>query len=191
MKSRMMMKLGMSGVLLCAVAMADHGGNDQGNAFTSGIVGSMPNQVVAGVSSGGAPWVVREGHAKLTKKGKLNVEVEGLLIAAGLLANGNPVPQNLVGTTATVMFVAASLVCGGTVVDSTPAVALSAAGNAEMEGKVNAPAACATPAVLVRIAPSITATGLDLKAFIALSGSVLANDDDKDDHGKDETGRSR
>ena len=79
------------------------------------------------------------------KNGKLNVEVEGLLIAAGQLANGTPVPANLVGTTGTVMFVAASLVCGGMVVDSTPAFALSAAGNAEMEGRVNAPASCAAP----------------------------------------------
>ena len=189
-----MMRLGLSGVLLCAVAMADHGGNDQNNAFTSGIVGSMPNQSVAGVASGGAPWVVREGHAKLTKNGKLNVEVEGLLIAAGQLANGTPVPANLVGTTGTVMFVAASLVCGGMVVDSTPAFALSAAGNAEMEGRVNAPASCAAPAVLVRIAPSISAIGQELRAFIALSGSSLKNDDDdhaRDDHGRDETGRSR
>lgn len=191
MKSQMIVRLGIAGVMLSAVAMADRGGDDKGNAFSSGMVGSMPSQTVAGVTSGGAPWVVREGHAKLTKKGKLNVEVEGLLIAAGLLANGSPVPANLVGTTGTVMFVSASLVCGNVVAGSTPAVALSAAGNAEMEGMVKAPASCATPAVLVRIAPSITATPQELRSFIALSGSALdKNDDDhgKDDHDRDETG---
>jgi hypothetical protein len=187
MKSQMM-KLGFAAILCSAAAFADHGGNDKGNAFSSGIVGSMPNQSVAGVNSGGAPWVVREGHAHLSKKGNLSVEVEGLLIAAGNLANGNPVPANLVGTTGPVMFVAASLVCGGVVVDSTPAAALSAAGNAEMEGKLTVPATCAAPSVLVRIAGSLAATPQELGPFIALSGSSV---DDDGDHGKDEMGQRR
>src|SRR5690348_5297505 len=82
--------------LLSATALADGGDKNQNAAFTSGIIGSMPNQSVAGVASGGAPWTVREGHAVLRQGGKLTVEVEGLLIVAGLLANGSPVPANLI-----------------------------------------------------------------------------------------------
>ncbi len=191
-KEKMMLKVTFrvwaATMLLSVAGWADHG-NGNGNrnaAFSSGIIGSVPNQSIAGVTSGGAPWVVREGHARLRSNGKLNVEVEGLLITAGVLATGNPVPQNLIGTTGPVTMVAASLVCNGVVVGSTAVAPLSTSGNAEMEGKVTT-AACGSPTVLVRIAPSTSATAAELGAFIAVSGTGpgTGDDEDDDDRGND------
>jgi hypothetical protein len=174
-------------VFSCA-AMAEGVGVRRDLVFSSDMIGSMPNQTVAGISSGNAPWTIREGHASLRRNGKLNVEVEGLLITAGTLANGNPVPDNLVGTVGPVSMVAASLVCGGVIVGSTPVVPLTPAGDAEMEGKIKGSNFCATPVVLVRIAPSVSATTAELGAFIALSGSAMSDDNPNDDANDDRGG---
>jgi hypothetical protein len=186
MKTNTMSKVGIAAVLFCTAVLADDGNNGQ-LAFSSGIIGSTPNQAIAGVVSGGAPWIVREGHARLKSNGRLNVEVVGLVITNGRLANGAPVPPNLVGTTANVNMVAASLVCAGVVTGSTAVAALSAIGDAEMEGKVSLPSSCSAPMVLVRIARSMSATTQDLGAFIALSGMAASDDPGavNDDRGND------
>ena len=49
-------------------------------AFVAPIAGSNPNVTIAGVGSGGAPWVVRHGAAVLTDSGKLRVDVRGLVL---------------------------------------------------------------------------------------------------------------
>ena len=188
MKIQAAVKMGAMAALVCATVFADGGDRNQNAAFTSGLLGSMPNQSVAGVPSGGAPWTVREGHA-VVQRGRLKVEVKGLLIAAGTLANGNPVPQNLIGTTGPVTMIAASLVCNGMIAGNTAVVSLSAAGDAEMEARLSI-GTCTSPSVLVRIAPSMSSTSSELGPFIALSGSRLGDDngDVNDDHGADVAG---
>ena len=79
-------------LLFSMTAYADHGDNsgnqnnnsstDNGGVLSVSIIGSQPSTPVAGVASGGAPWVVREGKASLSSSGKLHVEVQGLLIGA-------------------------------------------------------------------------------------------------------------
>jgi hypothetical protein len=136
---------------------------DDGN-FESGIIGSTPGQTIAGVSSGGAPWTVRDGEASVGPSGRIEVEVKGLLLTTGA-------PPALVGTTGPVANVAASLVCGGsggTVVASTGGVPLSAAGNAEIEQAIPVPASCIAPVILIRIFNATAASPLG--AFIAASG---------------------
>ena len=161
-------------VLLTAGALADDGrgredrdnhGRGKNSVFESSVVGSVPSTAVAGVNSGGVPWVVSEGEASVSGKGKLHVEVEGLLIAAG-----PGVPANLVGTTGRVQMVAASLVCGGsggTVAVTSDPTPLSSSGFADIEAKVTLPATCMAPVVLIRIFnPNTSQVG----SFIALSG---------------------
>jgi hypothetical protein len=188
MKIQAAAKIGAMAALVCATAFADGGDKNQNAAFTSGLLGSLPNQTVAGIPSAGAPWTVREGHA-VVQQGRLKVEVKGLLIAAGTLANGNAVPPNLIGTTGAVTMVAASLVCNGMIAGSTAVAPLSTAGDAEMEGRLSI-GMCASPSVLVRIAPSMSSTASELGPFIALSGSRLGDDngDVNDDHGADGAG---
>src|SRR5947208_17091191 len=108
--------------MLCAIAVftvtgfADdrHGnsgnnsnnGNGNNSGFELSVIGSVPALGIGGVTSGGVPWTVRAGEASVSSNGRLHVEVEGLLIAAGA-------PSNLVGTTGPVNMVGATLICGG------------------------------------------------------------------------------
>jgi hypothetical protein len=173
MKLHSLIKYSAAALVLCGVAMADsgkNGNNTKNDVFMSGIVGSVPGQTMFGVQSGGLPWVIREGKARLDKNGKLHVEVEGLLLTN---AGANT------GTTGTVRMVSATLFCGGVATaSSTPVVPLAPTGFAEMEGKVGAPANCMSPVVLVRIAASVNATTPTLGRFIALSGASVEQDVD-------------
>ncbi|HKP86877.1 MAG TPA: hypothetical protein VJZ26_12310 [Blastocatellia bacterium] len=119
--------------------------------------GSTPNITIRTVPSGGAPWVVDNGKVQLDPDGRLRVRVKGLLITEGALANGNPVPANLVGTVATVTAVHAALTCGGPgngvpfTITSTDAVPLSPDGDFEIDARISVPSVCAQPIVLIRI----------------------------------------
>ena len=77
--------------------------------FFSPVVGSNPGVTIAGVTSGGGPWVVRRGAAVLTDNGRLNVDVRGLVLPSESNTAG-PVTQ-----------VAASVVCGDAVAASSGA----------------------------------------------------------------------
>lgn len=57
--------------------------------------------------------VERSSRVRLTSDGQLSVRVRGLLITAGALGNGEPVPDAVIDTTATVSMVHAALTCGG------------------------------------------------------------------------------
>ena len=150
-----------------------HGNNSNGNnnsSFESGVIGSMPGLAIGGVPSGGLPWVVRQGEASVSSSGRIQVEVQGLLI-------GPPAPANLLGTTATVGMVGATLVCGGSggtpvpVADTaiTPAP-LSTLGNAHIDQVVTLPAMCFAPVVLVRVFNATAPLGSQLGPFIAVTG---------------------
>ncbi len=128
-------------------------GGSAGNAGASGVFESeivgkqVGNQEIAGISPDVAqPWVVAEGDVEIGSDGKLELDVEGLLL--------------LDGTVGPVLSVFASLVCQKTVltgaptnevVASTADVPLSAAGDASLEEDITLPAACVAPIVLVRI----------------------------------------
>jgi hypothetical protein len=121
------------------------------------VVGSTPNVTIRSVVSGGAPWVVQEGKAQVDPSGNIRVRVKGLLIAAGALANGEPVPPALVGTVGPVTSVHAALTCGGPgggvpfTITSTDAVPLSPAGDFQINAHVMLPTTCDRPILLIRI----------------------------------------
>ncbi len=139
--------------------------------FIAPVVGSNPGATIAGVASGGAPWVVRRGIAVLTDGGRLNVDVRGLVL---------PSANNTAGP---VTGVAASVVCANTVVATSGAANLSTNGDAEIHAKLSVPLPCVGAVVLVRAA-AINGNPLPAAGpFIAATG--LAGDHDKDDQGND------
>ena len=109
---------------------------------------------IRGVPGGGLPWVVGQAMGKLKANGRVQIEVQGLVldpndadvIAAGL-AGKNPVPsfkaivscmsKDAAGTTATTVNVETALF---------PA---SMTGDSEIDGKVNLPKPCIAPIVFV------------------------------------------
>jgi hypothetical protein len=138
------------------------------------------------VISGGAPWVVSQSEAQVSSSGRVQVEVKGLLLAAG----------TSVGTIGPVTMVGASLVCGGTggtVVTADPVTPspLSTAGNAEIDQQVTLPAGgCFAPVVLVRAFTASAPLGSQLGPFIAVTGLMPGaannnnnNNNNNDDHG--------
>lgn len=105
-------------------------------------VGVAPNQI----HSGAGPWTTRGGSARVNlMSGEGSFDVEGLVLNGGN-ASGTPGPINsVVGT----------LVCnagtGTQAIIDTPAVELSAAGNAELSFRLTVPVGCANPLFLIRI----------------------------------------
>jgi len=140
--------------------------------FRSTIIGSNPNTVIGGVSSGGAPWTVQRGSAALNDNGLLRVEVRKLILPS----LGSPGP---------VTSVSASLVCGGsggTVVATTDPVPLSGDGDAEIEAGIKLPDTCFGPIVLVRAAAFNGNPLPQAGPWIAGAGfSSSSEHDDKDD----------
>jgi hypothetical protein len=126
--------------------------------FDSPIVGSAVGTTIAGVASGGAPWVVRSGRARLESDGSLEIEVTGLLLASG--------PN--VGTTGGLTQVAAGVVCGDIIKATTDAVAFSPSGSFEIRAMVTLPQpACQGAVVLILITRPTTPPS---QAFIAATG---------------------
>ena len=140
---------------------------DGSRAFSGQLVGSTPGQHVAGVPSGGAPWVIAASEFTVSAGGKIQVEIRGLLISAGPAIN----------TVGPVTMVSASLVCGDVVAGTTGAVPLSAAGDASIHDTITLPAPCIAPAVLIRIA-AITSGPLASGPFIAVNAFTSAPDGD-------------
>lgn len=138
---------------------------DGGRAFQGQLVGSTPGEHVAGVASGGAPWVIAASEFAVSASGKIQVEIRGLLISAGPAIN----------TVGPVTMVSASLVCGDVVAGTTAAVPFSPGGDASIHDTITVPASCIAPAVLIRIA-AITAGPRPDGPFIAVNALTGAPD---------------
>ncbi|MFY9608139.1 MAG: hypothetical protein WAU45_05920 [Blastocatellia bacterium] len=125
--------------------------------INSHAFGSTPNITIRGVLSGGAPWEVKNGKVTLDPEGRLRVRVKGLVIAEGALASGDPVPDSLVGTVATVTTVHAALTCGGPgggvlfTITPTGGVPIASNGDFDIDEEILIPTVCAQPIVLIRI----------------------------------------
>jgi hypothetical protein len=148
-------------------------------SFFAPVVGSNPGLTIAGVASGGAAWVVREGSAVLTDDGRVRVEVRGLVL------------PSTGGTTGPVSAVSASVVCGNVVAATSAAATLSPTGDAEIRAKLAVPSPCIGVVVLVRAAV-VNGTAVPAGPFIAATGIAKgahdndANDNDQnDDRGHD------
>jgi len=148
--------------------------DDNAAILSSTLIGSAPQQVIGGVNSGGLPWTVSQARVTLHRDGKINVELDGLV----LVSQGTPGP---------ITAVSATLVCGGsggTVAGTTAGVTLTVAGNAHISDKIAPPASCIAPVVLVRAA-AVNGTPLAQPGpFIAATGfnnTSAENEPDKHD----------
>ena len=131
------LRLALSLTILAALAISTVGSTVAGgpkvlDARMTGIpTGGL---VLDGVTGGGLPWRLDDGHAKLFADGRLEVEVEGLV----LVRDGtNPVTAGH-----------AIVTCGGIPVSTTANVPMSAAGDASLTARVALPSPCLAPAVL-------------------------------------------
>jgi hypothetical protein len=148
-------------------------------AFLAPVVGSNPGATIAGVASGGAPWVVRHGLAVLTDDGRLRVDVRGLVL---------PSANNTAGP---ITGVAASVVCANAVVATTNVANLTTAGDAEIHAKLTVPLPCVGAVVLVRAAAVNGAPLPAPGAFIAATGVATGQNDDRDHDQNDDHGNDR
>ncbi len=98
---------------------------------------------IRGIPGGGAPWTITEGQARLDDDGTLEVEVVGLVLAAGPSAGTNPINQFI----ATLSCVNAD----GTVnnINTNPVPATST-GDARIKQVITRPNTCLGPIVFVR-----------------------------------------
>jgi hypothetical protein len=117
---------------------------------------------IRGVNGGGLPWQIAEGHGELSSNGRLEVEVEGLV-----LLNAAPVPPALRGTNPISSFRA--IVSCLTIVNGSAATTnvatdpfpASGTGDSEIEATVALPHPCFAPIVFVGPSPTtwFAATG--------------------------------
>jgi hypothetical protein len=128
-------------VLVPVAAGADSQGGDE-PLLRSGLVGSTPpalgGPMIGLVPSANAPWVVADGRARVSRDGKLDVRIEGLVLTT---TGANPVAK-----------VNAKLICNGAVAVTTDDADLSPTGDGRIEATVTVPSPCLAPAVLVTIA---------------------------------------
>jgi hypothetical protein len=103
-----------------------------------GFEGSVPTgPLIDGVAPGGAPWVLDDhSEVRVREDGRIRIRLDDLIVPA---RGDNPAPM---------MF--ASLLCGGRVVDSTPAFAVDVEGDGRFRGEVDVPKKCHDPQVLIR-----------------------------------------
>jgi hypothetical protein len=110
--------------------------------------------VLDGLTGGGAPWALDEGHARLFADGRLQVEVEGLVLNVTPPNPINPIPNGR-----------AVVTCNHVVAAKSPIVPFSTAGDAEVETVVSLPSPCLAPTVFW---VGVTATGAE--PWFAVSG---------------------
>ncbi len=110
---------------------------------------------IRGVNGGGLPWQIAEGKGKLRADGRLEVEVEGLV-----LLNAAPVPPAVRGTNPIANFRAVvSCLTSVNGVPTTTNVATdpfpaTTTGDSEIEATVRLPSPCFAPIVFVGPSPT-------------------------------------
>ncbi len=115
--------------------------------FEAPLVACLSNgTAIGGVNSCGKIWKLKSGKAEL-KKGKLEVEVKGLVLNDASVGQYNGSPDG-------VDAVAAAVIChgpsGASVAAQLDPVPLSKEGNAKASGKVDLPNGCVGPVVVLR-----------------------------------------
>ncbi|HEX2625589.1 MAG TPA: hypothetical protein VHL56_01635 [Candidatus Limnocylindrales bacterium] len=131
-----LVRLGLALALIAVLAVASTasaaaGGRKLLDSTMTGLpTGSL---VLDGVTGGGVPWSITDGHVQLFADGRLHVDVEGLVITA---TGTNPVTTGK-----------AVLACGDAPFSSTDVVPFSSTGDATIDTVIAVPAQCLAPAV--------------------------------------------
>jgi hypothetical protein len=134
--------------------------DDATKIFSAALAPSMPTDpAVHGVAAGSVPWVLHRGRVQLGEKGRIKIQLRGLVIP---VAHGT-FPAN---TARPVTTLTASLYCAP---DSSAAAAttrsfpITADGDATIKDTLTLPSTCLAPTVLVH-------PNGGLGAYIALPG---------------------
>ena len=88
---------------------------------------------INGVTGGGSPWVIDSGRARLFADGRLEVDINGLVLVS---SHTNPVASGH-----------AILTCDGAPAATTDNVPFSPTGDAQISTTIKLPAQCLAPAV--------------------------------------------
>jgi hypothetical protein len=114
----------------------------------AGLTGAQSQAVLRGINGGGLPWALTSAHGELKASGKLEIEVQGLVLAAGANTGSNP--------SAVFRALVSCLRSDGSVqnilTDPFPATtgpASSGGGNAKFETTVALPQPCIAPIIFV------------------------------------------
>lgn len=114
----------------------------------AGLTGAQSQAVLRGVNGGGLPWKLTSAHGELKASGKLEIEVQGLVLAAGANNGSNPI--------AVFRALVSCLKSDGSVqnilTDPFPATtgpASAGGGNAKIETTVSLPQPCIAPIIFV------------------------------------------
>ena len=129
--------LGLIGALVfggTVAAMA--GGQKVLDDSMTGLPASMTGQTFLGVKAGGLPWQLERGAAMVFADGRLQVQVTGLVLAAGSAKGTNPIPTGR-----------ALVSCGGLVAAESSVVPFSKTGDAMVNERVDLPSGCVAPTV--------------------------------------------
>lgn len=128
---RVLVSLALLGVLAVGSVSATSAGGPK--VLDARLVGIPTGGLsLHGIAGGGVPWMIDSGKAKLFADGRLEVEVEGLLLLNGT----NPIPHGR-----------AIVTCSSVAVASSPIVPFSPAGDAFVATQVELPDPCLAPAV--------------------------------------------
>jgi hypothetical protein len=114
----------------------------------AGLTGAQSQAVLRGINGGGLPWVLTSAHGLLTTSGKLEIEVQGLVLAAGANTGSNP--------SAVFRGLVSCLRSDGSVQNiltepfpATTGLASAGGGNAKIETTVTLPQPCIAPIIFV------------------------------------------
>lgn len=114
----------------------------------SGLTGPQSQVPLRGISGGGLPWTIGSAKGELTVSGHLEIEVQGLVFAAGPNTGRNTVAS----FRALVSCVTADGSVQNILTDAFPATTGAASeggGNAKIEAHVSLPQPCIAPIVFV------------------------------------------
>jgi hypothetical protein len=117
------------------------------------MVGNTPaftgaTNPIRGINGGGLPWTVASASGELKAGGKLEIEVQGLVLAAGANAGSNPIAE----FRAIVSCLGADGSAQNVQTETFPATtgpASAGGGNARIEAQVTLPATCIAPIIFV------------------------------------------
>ncbi len=112
------------------------------------LTGAQSQVPLRGISGGGIPWVLSDASGQLRANGHLEVEVKGLVLAAGANAGSNPIAS----FRAIVSCVRSDGTFDNILTDAFPATtgpASAGGGNAAIETDVALPQPCIAPIIFV------------------------------------------
>jgi hypothetical protein len=114
----------------------------------AGLTGTQSQAVLRGINGGGLPWTLTSAHGELKASGKLEIEVTGLVLAAGANTGSNP--------SAVFRALVSCVKSDGSVENilteafpATTGPASAGGGNAKIETTVALPQPCIAPIIFV------------------------------------------